>query len=107
MKIANGMDFVNDDLYNAKGATIFGLLTSTNAIVVVIGTPLITTLLANIIDVRKYLIGEMLIVMGLVSFSIFGRLITAINPSIVNICGTSFPVKTRNTGSSTTVTVRR
>lgn len=62
-----------EHLYDAKGATIFGLLTSTNAIVVVIGTPLITTLLANIIDVRKFLIGEALIVIGLVSFNFFGR----------------------------------
>ena len=64
-----------EDLFAAKGATLFGLMTSTNAVVVVIGTPLITTLLSKIIDVRKFLIGEMLIVTGLVSFNFSGRLI--------------------------------
>ena len=64
-----------EDLFAAKGATLFGLLTSTNAIVVVIGTPLITTFLGKIIDVRKFLIGEVLIVTGLVSFTFSGRVI--------------------------------
>ena len=64
-----------EDLFAAKGATLFGLLTSTNAIVVVIGTPLITTLLAGVMDVRKFLIGELLVVIGLVSFNFSGRLI--------------------------------
>lgn len=64
-----------ENLYAAKGATIFGLLTSTNAIVVVVGTPLITTFLSKIIDVRKFLIGEVLIVTGLVSYTFSGRII--------------------------------
>ncbi len=64
-----------ESLYDAKGATIFGLLTSTNAVVVVVGTPLITTVLAKIIDVKKLLVGEILIVMGLVSFNYLGRVI--------------------------------
>ena len=64
-----------EDLFAAKGATLFGLLTSTNAIVVVIGTPLITTFLGKIIDVRKFLVGEVLIVTGLVCFNFSGRLI--------------------------------
>ena len=64
-----------EDLFAAKGATLFGLLTSTNAIVVVIGTPLITTFLSKIIDVRKFLIGEVLIVTGLVCYNFSGRLI--------------------------------
>ncbi len=62
-----------ENLYAAKGATIFGLMTSTNAVVVVVGTPIITTLLAKILDVRKFLIGEILIVSGLVSFAFSGR----------------------------------
>ena len=55
-------------LYGAKGATIFGMLTSTNAIVVIIATPLITTFLSRLMDVRKILIGESLIVLGLFGY---------------------------------------
>ena len=33
-----------ETLYGAKGAAIFGMLTSTNALVVIIATPIITTL---------------------------------------------------------------
>ena len=32
-----------ETLYGAKGAAIFGMLTSTNALVVIIATPIITT----------------------------------------------------------------
>ena len=57
-----------ETLYGAKGATIFGMLTSTNAIVVIIATPLITTFLSSLMDVRKILIGESLIVLGLFGY---------------------------------------
>lgn len=57
-----------ETLYGAKGATIFGMLTSTNAIVVIIATPLITTFLSRLMDVRKILIGESLIVLGLFGY---------------------------------------
>ena len=57
-----------ENLYGAKGATIFGMLTSTNGIVVIIATPIITTLLAKLMDVRKILVGESLIVIGLFCF---------------------------------------
>ncbi len=57
-----------ENLYGAKGATIFGMLTSTNGIVVIIATPVITTLLAKLMDVRKILVGESLIVIGLFCF---------------------------------------
>ena len=55
-------------LYGAKGAEVFGLLTSVNALVVIIATPLITTFLGGIRDVKKILIGETLIVLGLYSY---------------------------------------
>lgn len=55
-------------LYGAKGATIFGMLTSTNALVVIIATPLITTFMSRLMDVRKILIGQSLIVLGLFSY---------------------------------------
>ena len=41
------------------------MLTSTNALVVIIATPIITTFAGRIIDVRKILIGESLIILGL------------------------------------------
>lgn len=57
-----------ETLYGAKGATIFGMLTSTNALVVIIATPLITTFMGRLMDVRKILIGESLIVLGLFGY---------------------------------------
>ena len=64
-----------EGLYGSKGAALFGMMTSVNAIVVVIGTPLITTFLFALKDVRKLLVGETLIVVGLVSYAFSGRLI--------------------------------
>lgn len=55
-------------LYGAKGAAIFGMLTSTNALVVIIATPIITTFVSGLMDVRKIFIGETLIVVGLFSY---------------------------------------
>ena len=55
-------------LYGAKGAEVFGLLTSVNALVVIVATPLVTTFLGGIRDVRKILLGETLIVLGLYSY---------------------------------------
>lgn len=57
-----------ETLYGAKGAAIFGMLTSTNALVVIIATPIITTFAGRIIDVRKILIGESLIILGLFGY---------------------------------------
>ena len=55
-------------LYGAKGAEIFGLLTSVNALVVILATPLVTTFLGGLRDVKKILIGETLIVLGLYGY---------------------------------------
>ena len=57
-----------ETLYGAKGAAIFGMLTSTNALVVILATPVITTFCGKVMDVRKILIGETLIIMGLFSY---------------------------------------
>lgn len=57
-----------ENLYGAKGATLFGMLTSTNALVVIIATPLITTFMSRLMDVRKIIIGESLIVIGLFGY---------------------------------------
>ena len=52
-------------LYGAEGAEIFGVMTSVNALVVILATPVVTTFLGRIRDVRKILLGETLIVVGL------------------------------------------
>lgn len=55
-------------LYGAKGAEVFGFMTSTNALVVIVATPIITTFLGGIMDVGKVLVGEILISVGFYSF---------------------------------------
>lgn len=55
-------------LYGAKGAAIFGMLTSTNALVVILATPIITTFAGKIMDVRKIMVGESLIILGLFGY---------------------------------------
>ncbi|MFV0550598.1 MAG: MFS transporter [Anaerorhabdus sp.] len=55
-------------LYGAKGAIIFGLITSVNACIVIIGTPLITKYFPKVRDVSKIVIGEILIVTGLAMY---------------------------------------
>lgn len=55
-------------LYGAKGAEVFGLMTSMNALVVIVGTPLVTTFMGRMMDVRKVVVGELLITVGLFSF---------------------------------------
>ena len=62
-----------ETLYGARGATLFGMLTSVNAIVVIVATPLITTFLGSIMDVRKVLIGEGLIVLGMFGYRFAGQ----------------------------------
>lgn len=52
-------------LYGAEGAEIFGVMTSVNALVVILATPVVTTFFGWIRDVRKILLGETLIVVGL------------------------------------------
>lgn len=61
-----------ESIYGAKGAELFGMLTSVNALTVIIATPVITTLLGRIFDVRKILIGETLIVLGLFGYRFTG-----------------------------------
>lgn len=51
--------------YGEMGATFFGMLTSLNAIVVIIGTPIITTLFSSIRDIQKIILGVGLEVIGL------------------------------------------
>lgn len=55
-------------LYGAKGAIIFGLITSVNACVVILGTPLLTKYFPKVRDVSKIVLGEILIVTGLAMY---------------------------------------
>ena len=54
-----------ESAYGEGGATIFGMLTSVNAITVIIGTPILTQVMAKIKDVHKLVIGISLEVFGL------------------------------------------
>lgn len=51
--------------FGVNGATYFGMLTSVNAFVVIVGTPLITKWFSHIKDISKCVVGEILIVFGL------------------------------------------
>lgn len=55
-------------LYGEEGAKYFGTLTSVNALVVILFTPLITTWFKRIKGVKKVIIGESLITIGLASY---------------------------------------
>ena len=59
-------------LYGAKGAVLFGTMTSVNGLVVILGTPLCTTLLARVRDTGKLLLGQGTEMVGFLCF-IFGQ----------------------------------
>lgn len=50
--------------YGEQGAVLFGTLTSVNAFVVIVGTPILTRVMVRIRDVERLLIGQILIVIG-------------------------------------------
>ena len=50
--------------YGEQGAVLFGTLTSVNAIVVIVGTPILTRVMARVRDVERLLIGQILVVIG-------------------------------------------
>ncbi|MEG0168648.1 MFS transporter [Anaerorhabdus sp.] len=72
-----------EQLYGAKGAIYFGLITSVNAVVVIVGTPLLTSLFPKIRDVSKIIIGEVLIVTGLAMYIFIQGLIPFYFVSII------------------------
>ncbi|MEG0240457.1 MFS transporter [Anaerorhabdus sp.] len=72
-----------EQLYGAKGAIYFGLITSVNAVVVIVGTPLLTSLFPKIRDVSKIIIGEILIVTGLAMYIFIQGLIPFYFVSII------------------------
>ncbi len=61
--------------YGATGATIFGTLASTNGLVVVLTTPMITTVFRKMRDVRKIFLGEFLISLGMLGYATVGKMI--------------------------------
>ena len=54
--------------FGESGATLFGMLTSVNAITVIIGTPILTKVMAKVRDVNKLVIGISLEVFGLAMY---------------------------------------
>ncbi len=55
-------------VHGESGAVLFGTVSSLNCVVVVIFTPIITKLFARVADVKKILIGELLVAGGYVLF---------------------------------------
>lgn len=53
-----------EQLYGEQGAVWFGMLTSVNAVVVIVGTPMLTRWFSQMRDVNKLLVGQCLIVAG-------------------------------------------
>lgn len=50
-----------EQIYAEQGAVLFGTLTSVNAVVVIVGTPLLTKWISGLQDVSRLLIGQLLV----------------------------------------------
>ena len=62
-------------VHGENGAALYGTVSSLNCIVVVIFTPIITRMFQKIINTRKILIGQALVLVGYVTFLLFlGRI---------------------------------
>ena len=61
-----------EQLYSAQAAVLFVTLTSVNAIVVIVGTPLMTKWISKMQDVTKLMFGQVLIIAGY-SFFVWGQ----------------------------------
>lgn len=59
-----------EQTYGEQGAVLFGTLASVNALVVIVGTPILTKIMEHIRDVERLLIGQILIVLGLSAYTI-------------------------------------
>ena len=57
-----------EEVFRGSGAFRFGVLTSINAVVVVIGTPILTKKFSGVIDVRLMYLGQLLECIGLAFF---------------------------------------
>lgn len=58
-----------EQIYGEQGAVLFGTLTSVNAFVVIIGTPILTKVMERIRDVERLLIGQLLVVLGFSAYA--------------------------------------
>lgn len=54
--------------FGEMGATFFGMLTSTNAIVVIVGTPILTNVFSTMRDIHKMVLGVIFEVVGLAMY---------------------------------------
>lgn len=59
-----------EQYYGEQGAVLFGALTSVNAFVVIIGTPVLTKMMSRIRDVDRLLLGQFLVVLGFLSYAL-------------------------------------
>lgn len=59
-----------EQYYGEQGAVWFGTLTSVNAFVVIVGTPILTRVMTRIRDVERLLIGQILVVIGLAAYAV-------------------------------------
>lgn len=75
--VGNGfmMPLSLESIFSSKGAILFGTLSSFNAIIVIIGTPLCTTLFSNMRDTEKLILAEAMQMAGYVIFMFAGRTI--------------------------------
>lgn len=79
--------------YGEQGAIFFGTLTSVNALVVIIGTPILTRVMERVRDVERLLMGQVLIVLGLSAYAFVQNVLLIYFVSMVvftlgEICGT-------------------
>lgn len=59
-----------EQLYGEQGAVWFGMLTSVNAVVVIVGTPVLTRWFSHMRDVNKLVAGQALIVAGFAVYAL-------------------------------------
>ena len=67
------MPLTLESVFSAKGALIFGTLCSFNGVVVIIGTPICTSLFSGIHDTGKLIMGEAMQMAGFWIFMLSGR----------------------------------
>ncbi len=91
-----------ESAFQGSGALKFGLLTSINAIVVVIGTPILTHLLRRVIDVKLMYLGQLFQSLGLGCFifvshnfsvAIFGMIVFTLGEVLHSISKTPYLTK--------------
>lgn len=91
-----------DEIFQAKSAFYFGMLTSVNAFVVIIGTPLLTSLCKGIRDLYRLQLGHALQILGLSLYifirssfmlCIFSMIIFTIGEILVTLSNTPYLTK--------------